>query len=104
MNELFGVELVFRHWSVFALALVILEMLAPAAVFLWMGVAAGLVGFLLWAPPDLRAKAQFSWFAALSVLTVLGWRRYHESHSTETEQPLLNRRGQQLVGRTFTLE
>ncbi|MEM7407492.1 MAG: NfeD family protein [Pseudomonadota bacterium] len=66
--------------------------------------AAGIVGLLVWAIPDISFEAQVFWFAALSVVTVLAWRRYHAAHPTHTEQPLLNRRGQQYVGRTFTLE
>ena len=78
-------------------------MLAPGAFFLWMGASAGIVGLMLLAMPSLQIETQVFWFAALSVVTVLAWRRYHEKHPTETEQPLLNRRGQQYVGRVFTL-
>ena len=41
----------FWHWWILGVALVILEAFAPGAFFVWMGVAAIAVGFLLWLIP-----------------------------------------------------
>ena len=41
-------------------------------------------------------------FAVLSVASIIGWRAYKSAHP-EAKVMLLNRRGQQLVGRRFTL-
>ena len=41
-------------------------------------------------------------FAALSVSTVVGWKKYRP-HAAATDRPILNRRGEQYVGRSFTL-
>ena len=51
----------------------------------------------------LEWQGQFLIFAVLSVASIVGWRIYLKRHPTETEQPTLNRRGEQYVGRTFTL-
>ena len=91
------------HWWILGVVLMILEVFAPGAIFIWMGVAAGVVG-LLELVFDLDWKTQWGIFAVLSVATIVAWRFYLRKHPTETEQPVLNRRGQHYVGRTFTLE
>lgn len=94
----------FWHWWVAALGLIIVEALAPGAVFLWLGVSAGVVGAILLAAPGLSWEFQVLIFAALSVGSVFGWRVYHKRHPTETDLPTLNRRGEQYIGRVITLD
>ncbi len=94
----------FWHWWVAAVALIIVEALAPGAVFLWLGVSAGVVGAILLAAPELSWEYQVLIFAVLSVGSVIGWRAYHKGHPTETDLPTLNRRGEQYVGRVITLD
>ncbi|MCP4041858.1 MAG: NfeD family protein [Gammaproteobacteria bacterium] len=93
----------FWHWIILAVLLLIVEALAPGAFFLWMGVAAGVVGLLLLAIPGLGLEFQILIFAVVSVVSVVAWRSYLRSHPTESDKPLLNRRGEQYVNRTFTL-
>ncbi|MCH7943575.1 MAG: NfeD family protein [Proteobacteria bacterium] len=94
----------FWHWWVAAVALIIVEALAPGAVFLWLGVSAGVVGAILLAAPGLSWEIQVMIFAVLSVGSVFGWRVYQKSHPTETDLPTLNRRGEQYIGRIITLD
>ena len=42
--------------------------------------------------------------AALSVATIALFRKYQKSHPVITDQPELNRRSRQYIGRTFTLQ
>jgi membrane protein implicated in regulation of membrane protease activity len=49
-------------------------------------------------------EAQLVLFGILSVVAVIAWRRYREKHPPESDQPLLNQRGQQYIGRVFTLD
>jgi membrane protein implicated in regulation of membrane protease activity len=93
----------FWHWWIAAIGLIVVEALAPGAIFLWLGVSAGVVGVVLLAAPDLSWENQLLIFAVLSVGSVFGWRVYHKSHPTETDLPTLNRRGEQYVGRVLTL-
>ncbi len=72
----------FWHWWVAALALIIVEALAPGAIFLWLGVSAAVVGAILLAAPELAWEYQVLIFAVLSVGAVIGWRAYHKSHPT----------------------
>ncbi len=96
-------EIEFWNWWVAAIVLIVVEVFAPGTVALWMGISAAVVGLLLLAIPDLTWQIQFLVFAVLSVATVVAWRAYQLRHPTVTDQPALNRRGEQYVGRMFTL-
>ncbi len=102
-------ESLFQHvdhwtWWILAVALLILEAMAPGTFFMWMGIAAAVVGFLLLLIPDMGWDYQIAIFAVLSVSAVVAWRKYQHKHPVESDQPALNRRGEQYVGRTFTLD
>ena len=45
--------LTYWHWWVLGIVLVILEIFSPAAFFLWLGISAGIIGFVLVAFPGL---------------------------------------------------
>ena len=92
------------HWWVLGVVLVILEVFSPGVFFLWLGIAAGLVGVVMFAYPALPMAGQLLTFALFSVVSVLLWRAYLKRHPIESDQPLLNRRGEQYVGRIFTLD
>jgi membrane protein implicated in regulation of membrane protease activity len=93
----------FWHWWALGGVLLIVEALVAGFVFLWLGVAAGLVGALLWLWPGIGPDLQVLLFAALSVASVVGWRRWRNAHPAQSDQPNLNRRGAQYVGRQVTL-
>lgn len=97
-------DVTFWHWWVLGVTLIILEVFAPGAIFLWLGVAAAVVGLILWIIPSISWEWQLLIFSAISVLSIVLWRRYLKDHPTETDLPRLNRRGEQYVGRTFTLD
>jgi membrane protein implicated in regulation of membrane protease activity len=92
------------HWWVLGVVLVILEVFSPGVFFLWLGIAAGLVGLVMFAYPELPLAGQLLTFALFSVVSILLWRAYLKRHPIKTDQPLLNRRGEQYVGRVFTLD
>jgi hypothetical protein len=97
-------ELVFWHWLAIGVFLLIVELLAPGMFFLWMAQAAGLTGLLLFFAPALGWEVQVTVFSVLSVLGVAVARRFFKRHPIESDQPLLNRRTAQYIGRVFTLE
>lgn len=97
-------KVVFWHWWVLGVILLVLEMVAPGAFFLWMAVAAGVVGFAMLFVPDLAWEYQVLVFAVLSVVSIAAWRVHLSRNPTATDEPLLNRRGAQFVGRVFILD
>ena len=96
-------QIVFWHWWILAGLLLILELTAPAFFFLWLGIAAGAVGLILLVFPSIDLETQLILFAVTSIVAVLAWRRYRETRPKTTDQPNLNRRGQQYIGRVFSL-
>ena len=69
-------HILFWHWWVLAGMLLILELTSPVFFFLWLCFSAAAVGFLLMIFPLIPAEAQIALFAILSVVTVIGWRKY----------------------------
>jgi hypothetical protein len=92
------------HWWILAVVLIILEVFAPGAFFLWLGISAGVVGGLIYLMPDISWEYQILIFSVLSVVSIIVWRKFFRTSPTDTDQPALNRRGEQYVGRVFTLE
>ena len=95
--------LAFWHWLVLGVVLSIIEVFAPGAFFLWLGISAAIVGSVLWVFPGISWELQLLFFAILSIASVVVARRYLIAHPLETDLPNLNQRGRQYVGRTFTL-
>lgn len=91
-------------WLVVAVVLVVIEILAPVAYFLWLGIAAAVVGVVVWLFPTLAVLHQLLLFAVLAIVAVTLVKVYFRRHRIATDQPGLNRRGMQYVGRVFTLE
>lgn len=96
-------QLVFWHWWLAGLVLLTLEALVPGAIFLWIGISAFVVGAIVGIVPAMDWKLQCALFAALSIVSVVAWRKLRP-HQLASDQPVLNRRGESYVGRQFTLE
>jgi membrane protein implicated in regulation of membrane protease activity len=92
------------HWWILALVLTIAEAVLPGTYLLWMGIAAFLLGLLLWALPGLSLEIQLALFALLSLVSIAGWHLWQRRHPNGSDQPTLNRRGEQHVGRVLVLE
>ena len=101
MIENFVIE--FWYWWVAAAVFLVLEILLPGIFFLWLGIAAGIVGIVALVIPSMTWPYQIALFAVLSVAAVLLARVYVKKRPVESDQPMLNRRGEQFVGRVVTL-
>jgi len=93
----------FWHWWVLAVLLILLEVLAPGTFFLWLGIAAAVVGLLLVVIPDLGWQLQVLIFAVLAVAAVFAGRAWLKRHPVKTEDSGLNRRGDALIGQIYVL-
>jgi len=94
----------FWHWLIAAVVLVLLEVFSPGVFFLWLGVAAALVGGALWLLPEMNWQTQFVLFALFSIVSIVVARVIIARRPIETDEPTLNRRGEQYVGRVLVLD
>lgn len=97
-------NLVFWHWWILAGILLIIELTAPVFFFLWLGIAAAVTGLLMLVFPGMAIEYQLVLFAVLCIVAIVAWRKYRETRPVVSDQPNLNRRGQQYSGRIFTLD
>ena len=95
----------FWHWFAFGGVMLLIEMLAPATIFLWPGIAAIFMGVIMFVMPDMPWTMAVPLWAILSVITAFGWRAYREKNPAKIDPAAatLNQRGSQYVGRQFTL-
>ena len=96
-------QLGFWTWWIAAGLLIILEALAPGAVFLWLGISGAFVGLIAWLNPGLSWEIQTSLFAVLSVVSIVVWRKFMKTRPTDTDHPALNERSRDMIGREITL-
>jgi membrane protein implicated in regulation of membrane protease activity len=92
-------------WWLLALVLIGAELVMPGYFMLWIGIAAAVMGVLVLIVPDLGALAQAFAFAVLAVVScVIYWKFVRRELSKDSDQPLLNRRAEQFVGRRYVLD
>lgn len=93
-------------WWIVGLVFLGLEIVIPGVFLLWIGLAAIVVGAVslgFWNADFWGWQLQLLMFAVLGIAFALVGRRISGSN-TESDQPMLNRRVEGLVGRTATLE
>jgi len=91
------------NWLILGAIFLALELFAPGAFMLWLGLAAlavGLVSFVI----DWSWQAQLVASAVISLALVPVWRHFAPKVERPTDSPLLNRRAESYVGRIFTLD
>jgi len=90
-------------WWLIAITLLIFELLLPGVFFLWSALAATVMGLLVWIAPDMSWALQLFIFSLLSIVSVFTANKFMLKKPIETDEPLLNMRGEQYIGRLFTL-
>jgi len=106
LERIFG-ELGPWNWMVLGFVLLALEILVPGVFLLWIGIAALIVGTLslqFWDAAFWGWQVQVVVFLAFSLICAYLGHRITKARETDSDEPLLNRRDAQLVGRTATLE
>lgn len=103
------IEMIVAHPHVFWLSLggllLAAEMLGGNGYLLWSGVAAVITGLLVWLLP-LSWEWQGALFAVLTLVAAWLWWRWlnRQVRSQKPADSALNQRGQQLVGKRYTLD
>jgi hypothetical protein len=102
MNEVSSlfVSLGAWNWLILAGLFLVLELLAPGIFLIWFGIAAGIVGALALVF-DVAWQWQLMLFAILSLAAVIAARKFLRKDDAQSERPLLNRRAQQHVGKSY---
>jgi membrane protein implicated in regulation of membrane protease activity len=91
-------------WGAAALLLFAAEALAPGAFMLWLGFAAMVVFVGVLVIPGMSLLAQVAAFVVLSFVSIQIYRTWFRGKERPSDQPMLNRRAAQLVGRVVPLE
>jgi membrane protein implicated in regulation of membrane protease activity len=91
------------NWFILGVVLLVLETVIPGVHFLWFGIAAFIIGVLAFAL-DLAWQWQVLAFALLSVAALFWVRKYARPDVAISDQPDLNVRGQQYIGRSLVVE
>ena len=91
-------------WAALALLLIAAETLAPGAFLLWMGLAAAAVFLGVLLVPGIPVLAQAAAFVVLSFVAIQVYRKWFRKAARQSDQPLLNRRAAQAIGRVTVLE
>lgn len=89
-------------WLGLAALLALAELFVPGVFLIWVAAAAAVTGILSLFI-DLTVAGQLTVFGLSTILAVLGGRRWYLTHNVESENPMLNNRSAQLVGRTVTI-
>ena len=87
-------------WLIIGCVLLGLEVLIPGIFMLWFGVAAVITGAIVLAIP-MGFQAQLIIFIVASVISVFVGRYLYSASNSNSDHPLLHKRGQQLIGKTF---
>lgn len=97
----------FWHWWVLGVVLCILEIIAPGAFFLWIGISASVVGVIqlicAFLKIHLTLEVQLILFAVFAVCSIFFGKKYLKLWPVASTNNTLNRRGASLIGRTVTL-
>lgn len=96
-------EITYWHWWIFAALLIVLEIFAPGALFMWLAIAAGVTGIAVLLPLEITWQMQFLVFGLVAVASTIAGRLWVSKRPIETDHPNLNQRGQIYIGRELTL-
>jgi len=79
MLEWFNTHIAYWHWLVFGLCLALAEIMLVSFVALWFGLAAIIVGLLLWIVPFSFTAQLLTWII-LSIFIVFSWFKWVSPH------------------------
>lgn len=95
------------NWVVLGFILLLLELVFPGVFFVWFGLGAlltALVSLLFYNLPWIAFwEVEVIFFLIFSIIMVLIGRNFFR-RDRETDEPLLNRRTDQIIGKTVVLE
>ncbi len=97
------VDFVFWYWWIIALVCLVVEILTPGFFFMWLAASGLVTGAIVFFIPMLSLNSQIFMFSVFAVAAIILWRFYGKKVTPESDQPFLNKRGAQYIGRVFNL-
>lgn len=97
-------HLSYWDWLALGTVLLILEVFGAGGYLPWVGIAGIIVGVLTFLIPEMSWTLQLPLFGVLAILTAVYWWRRQRGSVESGDQPNLNRRGHELIGRTFVVQ
>jgi membrane protein implicated in regulation of membrane protease activity len=91
----------FWHWFVLAFVLGLMELLIPGASMIWLAAGAIVIGLLVLVVPVMPWSVQLILFLVASFAAIYCWSRFKRRSPDITDQPALNQRGAQYIGRVY---
>lgn len=92
------------HWLGLAAIFLIAEVLVSGGFLLWIGISAVIVGILVWIfPHEISWGMQMLLFAVGAILSSASWWLYLKQNPIKSDEPHLNLRNEQYIGRVFNL-
>jgi inner membrane protein len=94
------------NWMVLGFALLVLEIIVPGFFLIWIAVAALITGafsLFFWDAGFWVWQVQILLFLALALVAAYLGNKFMGGNNDKTDQPFLNRRGEQMIGRIATL-
>lgn len=85
-------------WVALGIGLGSLEMMIASSILIWPGIAAIVMGIILWIAPGMQGAVQIALYAALSIGTLLAGRGYIRKFGDGEPNTTLNNRTEQMVG------
>jgi membrane protein implicated in regulation of membrane protease activity len=99
-----GFQPEFWHWMALGVALAAIETVVPGAFFLWLGIAAIVTGVVKLLFAGMGWEGQAIVFGVCAVFSTVIWIMLWRRRPIDTDKPLLNDRGERMVGLQLTLE
>lgn len=90
-------------WACLSLLLITAEVFVPGAFLLWLGLAAAAVFAITALVPGLGVLTQVCAFVVLAFIAIAIYRQWFSHAGATSDQPLLNRRAEQLIGQVVVL-
>jgi inner membrane protein len=93
-------------WWIIALVLIAGEVMLPGYFMLWIGIAAAIMGVVLFVVPDMGPLLQAVIFAVLAFASCFAYWKLIRPRLERGNKPgneRLNRRGEQLIGQRYVL-
>lgn len=97
-------NLSYWDWLALGTVLLILEVFGAGGYLLWVGIAGIIVGVVTFLIPALSWALQLPLFGILAILTAVFWWKRQRNNVASSDQPELNSRGHELIGRTFVVQ